>query len=210
MVEEKDIQYAKDEDLERAKALWKENGRSIVAGVVIGLSSIAGYNFWQSYEKSQGENASSLYEQLINAESTGASTQTIADAIRSDFSKTPYAIHSALFMAKEAVEADQLDKAAEELQWVLNNTEDPGLLHIARLRLAAVLNASGKASEVVDLLAVTDESTFESHYAELLGDAHAQLGQYDMAKSYYEKSMENAANNIRDLIKLKLDNLTNS
>ena len=47
MVEEKDIQYAKDEDLERAKALWKENGRSIVAGVVIGLSAIAGYNFWQ-------------------------------------------------------------------------------------------------------------------------------------------------------------------
>ena len=45
-----DIELAEDEDLARAKAWWKENGSSIIGGVLIGTVVVFGYKYWQIYQ----------------------------------------------------------------------------------------------------------------------------------------------------------------
>ena len=37
-----------EEQIEALKRWWKENGKSIIAGLVLGIGSIGGYRYWQA------------------------------------------------------------------------------------------------------------------------------------------------------------------
>ncbi|MBX2867056.1 MAG: tetratricopeptide repeat protein [Acidiferrobacterales bacterium] len=214
MAEEPKPQFAEDEDLERAKAFWNENGRSIIAGIVLGVGAIGGYNGWQYWQKDQGENASTLFENMQDESVSFEAAKGLADDLVSDYGKTPYAIHAALLMAKRAVEADDLDEAAGRLKWATSNAADPGLKHIARIRLAMVHLAKGDADAVLDLASETRTKEvgglqFGSRYAELRGDAYVMKGDLQAARQAYEQSIEALAPGAsnRTLLQLKIDNL---
>ncbi|MEM7195521.1 MAG: tetratricopeptide repeat protein [Pseudomonadota bacterium] len=208
MVDENKAQFAKDEDLERAKALWQENGKSIVSGIVIGLCAIGGYNFWQSHQKSQGEDASELFDQLRASSTSGASPEAIAKNLFEDYGETPYANFAAFYMAKISVESSDLEAAKVYLNRVVEQSKDPGMVHVARTRLASVYLAAGEAGEALSVLDVSDYSSFAGRYEELKGDAYAALGQIEEARQAYESSLlSDTAGALRGLIQLKLDNL---
>ena len=152
MVENLEPQFAEDEDLERAKKFWKENGRSITAGVILGLGAIVGYNGWQSWQQSQGENASTLFENLSDPAVTLEAAAGLAQDLKQDFSASPYATHGAFLMAKREVDAGNLERAGEQLRWVLSNSKEEGLKHMARIRLSMLLLAEDDASSVLELL----------------------------------------------------------
>ena len=213
MVENLEPQFAEDEDLERAKKFWKENGRSITAGVVLGLGAIVGYNGWQSWQQSQGENASTLFENMNDPSVTHEAAASLAEDLKQDFSGSPYASHGALLMAKKEVEAGQLENAIVQLRWVLENTKDEGVRHIARIRLSMLLLAQEDANGVLKLLEdVSGGNTggeFSSRYFEIAGDAHALLGDLEAAKNAYESSQGSqlAGSSNAALLKLKIENL---
>ena len=135
MAEELEPQMARDEDLERAKAFWKENGRSIIVGIVLGVGGIGGYNGWQWWQKQQGEGGSMLYENLLRQDVTYDAAKGLVADLRADYGRTPYPAMAGLAMAKRAVEQDDLGEARAQLQWVVDNAADEGMTHIARLRL---------------------------------------------------------------------------
>ncbi len=214
MAEERHLQLALDDDTARARAFWKENGRSIVAGVLLGLGGIAGFNYWKSYQQTQGEQASILFEQLQSGQAD-ADVKSVADQLKADFRSTAYADLAALAMAKTLVEASDLDAAVRELTWVMDNTKDSGFRHISRLRLAAVLLAQKTPDKALKILEIADKGSFESRYQELLGDAFAQrglAGDDDLARSAYERSLltlPEGASHV-GLVQLKLDNIAGS
>ena len=214
MADEIKPQFSEDQELERAKAWWKENGRSIVAGVVIGLSAVVGFNFWQSYQQTQAEEASFLFEQLrAGAETTEAesdiSIETVANDLMTNYTSTPYAVHAALVLARSSVESSDLETAEQHLRWVLENSDDDGWLHVARLRLASVLLSKGETDSVLTLLKVDDRAGFTARYSELTGDTYRQSGDIEGARSAYINSLDSlppgSAN--LSLLKLKLDSL---
>lgn len=215
MVEEVEPQFAEDEDLERAKAFWKENGRSIISGIVLGVAAIGGYNGWQYWQKTQGENASTLYENMQDVNITNEAAASIAKDLKADYGSTPYAASGALLMAKRDVESGALSEAESQLEWVLNNSKDAGLQHVARIRLAMIRLAEGDADgalAVVDQYAgAGTEAEFVSRYLELKGDAHAAKGEIDAARDAYGQAQESLPGGALNgsLLKLKLDNLGN-
>ncbi|MDD9855722.1 MAG: tetratricopeptide repeat protein, partial [Gammaproteobacteria bacterium] len=50
--------------MERAREWWRDYGRAIVAGAVIGLSAVVGFNYWQHREQTRAESASDLFETM--------------------------------------------------------------------------------------------------------------------------------------------------
>lgn len=223
-----------DSDLQRAKVWWKEYGRALAGGAVIGLFAVVGFNYWQHREQTQAETASNLFEDLRDlvameaaaaaadeaaeadeneaAESEAAEAiEATADRLMTDYPSTPYAAHAAFVLAKHFVESDQLDQAGRPLEWIIDNTEDSALQHIARLRLASVLLAREETDSAISLLQaqVNDTAGFTALYNELAGDAYLQNGDPVGARSAYQSSMEQlpAGSVGRFLIKLKLDGL---
>lgn len=223
-----------DSDLQRAKVWWKEYGRALVGGAVLGLLAVVGFNYWQHREQTQAETASNLFEDLrdlVAVEAAAAAAdeaaeaaenepaesevaeaiEATADRLMTDYPSTPYATHAAFVLAKHFVESGQLDQAGQALQWILDNTEDSALLHIGRLRLASVLLAKEETDSAISLLQaqVNDTAGFTALYNELAGDAYLQKGDIVGARSAYQSSMEQLPPGSvgRFLIKLKLDGL---
>jgi len=233
MAEPNKTQFA-DSDLQRAKVWWKEYGRAMVGGAVIGLSAVVGFNYWQHREQTRVETASNLFEDLRDlvameagaaaadeeadavenepAESgTAEAIESTADRLMTDYPATPYATHAAFVLAKHFVESGQLDQAGQALEWILDNAEDSSLQHIARLRLASVLLAKEETDSAISLLQaqVNDTAGFTALYNELVGDAYLQNGDLVGARSAYQSSMEQLLPESvgRVLIQLKLDGL---
>ena len=213
MAEEPNPQFAGDEDLERARAFWQENGRSIVAGVLLGIFSIGGWNGWQYWQKSEGENASTLYQNLIGEDMGPEAAASIAGDLMGEYSGSPYAANAALVMAKISVEAADYTEARRYLQWVVDHTGEEALIHIARLRLAQVAMAENRPDEALRVLKQGGDTTvdgpFAARYQELIGDAEEKLGNHEAARKAWETSrglLESGSPSAR-LVQLKLDNL---
>ncbi|MHC9036859.1 tetratricopeptide repeat protein, partial [Cobetia marina] len=49
---------SEEEQLEAIKRWWSENGKSLIAGVVLAGAGIFAFKAWQNYEASQSEAAS--------------------------------------------------------------------------------------------------------------------------------------------------------
>lgn len=209
MAEELEPQLARDGDLERAKAFWKENGRSITVGVVLGVAGIGGYNSWQWWQKEQGEGGSMLYQNMLREDVSYVAAKELVSDLRADYSRTLYPAMAGLVMAKRAVEESDNAEAKSQLKWVVDNARDEGVVHVARLRLATLMISEQEASEVLSLLDSVESPQFGGRYAELRGDAHVLSGDPVAARAAYNDSLERlpAGATNRALLQLKLDNL---
>lgn len=215
MADELDAHLSEDEDLERAKRFWKENGRSITAGVLLGLAGIAGYNGWQAWQKSEGENASMLFDNLRDPALPASSASTVAADLMDDYGGTPYAANGALLMAKREAEAGNFAEAGRYLEFVIDSGKDDGIRHIARIRLALVRLADNKPDEALIALDPVGRGDtgeeFASRYYELAGDAYAMIGDNEKARAAWLRSQETLppSSGNAGVLKMKIDNLGN-
>ncbi len=200
-----------DEQLEALSQWFRENGKALIAGVVIAVGGVFGWQQWGAYQDRQMEAASATYMQLLDARHTGADTDTIlrrARVLMDEYGGTPYAAMGAFHLATHLADAGELDAVAEPLSWVVQNADDEGFRHIARLRLAQAHIGSGSFEAALEVLRVEDTGTFAARYAERRGDAYRGLGEVDSALEAYDNALaEVDSQQRRQLIERKRDDL---
>ena len=183
-----------EEDLAMIREWWQRNGKPLMTGCVLALVLVFGWKGWQNYQTDQAQNASMLYQQLLNSmmDSNGqpdlAQVASVAGNLQQEFPGTPYAQYGSLFMAKLAVEAGKLEEAQIQLQGVLDKPADATLEELARQRLARVQAAMGKVEEALKLLEGKVDPAFQAGREELKGDLLVQLGRTDDARVAYEQA----------------------
>ena len=200
-----DPRYSEDEQAERLKEWWKKNGTSIVVGVVIGVGAIAGVNYWRDYTRTQSENASQRFAQMVTG--TGDETEQAGSELMQDYAGTPYAGLAALFLAKEKYSDGEVAESAGMLRWVLENSKLPGIQHPARLRLARVMLEQGKIEQAGKLVDVENYGGFDSEYQELRGDIAMSGGDAQAARVAYEEALQKLppGSPYSNLLVMKLD-----
>ena len=207
-----EIYQTEEEQVEALKKWWKENGNSVIFGVVLGLAAIFGWREWQDYNIEQSASASMLYQQMVTAsrENNAKTVREKAKEITTAYENTAYAVFARLALAKIAVTNGELDAAAGDLQWALDNTSQDSLRHVISLRLARVLIAQGKlnkASAVLDTN--SDKGEFSVSYQELKADMLRLENKVDAARDAYQQalSMAQASGQVTTIIEMKLDDL---
>ncbi len=203
-----EIELAEDEDLARAKAWWKENGSSIIGGVLIGTSLVVGYNYWNSYQENHALEVAQLYEQF----SQSPTSNDALDALLVEDSSSAYAQLARLNAAKEAAQAGDLDRAEALLNGALDSSPDRGLKAVTVLRLATVYQANGKVDAAIELLTGNVDAglpLMQARADELLGDIYAQKGEADTARKHYQSAITSLTEIGQPVqfVQLKLDNL---
>jgi len=179
-----------DEQVEKLKAWLKENGMSIVFGIVLGVGGISGYNYWQHYQQSRAAEASAHYETLLGALQSGDS-ETLrqqADILVADFDSTDYAQLARLAMARSYVESGNFEQAETMLQAVVGSAGQSPLAYVARTRLAAVQIQRGQIDPALSTLAVEFPAAFVARAEELRGDALQLQGRDSEAREAYLKA----------------------
>ena len=206
-----DANATEEQQIEAFKKWWKENGSSIITGLLLGLAILFGARSWFAYQERSAENASDIYTSLMAALTSGdtlAVTQK-AGMLIADFSGTPYASLAAMAVARVKLEEDELEAARAQLQWALDNAGSNVIRETARLRLVRVLIAEGKYAEAEAMINQAEASeAFEPLYRELRGDIHFARGDTASARAEYEHALAAMTPDMpeRQLVQLKYDN----
>lgn len=202
-----DDSYSEQEQWERVKAWIRENGLWLLAGVLIGVGGLVGWNWWQQRFETRAREASTQYEQILEAFDRGDMTRgmTLVEQLRSDYGSSPYADQAELAAARANVEANELPKAAERLARVMESSSDAELKLVARLRLARVQLAQGNADTALATLnAAPAAGTFAPRFQELRGDVLYAQNDLPGALREYRAAREAAAPGVLDSAALDL------
>ena len=115
------INAAEEETLETLKKWWEENGKRLVAAIVIVAAGFGGWNFWEGQQLATQGAASDLYEEILELTLVEPGQQIAADdadriialssQLRDDFSQSTYASFGALFAASQHVASNDLEAA---------------------------------------------------------------------------------------------------
>ncbi|MGA7978940.1 MAG: tetratricopeptide repeat protein [Chromatiaceae bacterium] len=198
-----------DEKVEALKKWWKENGVSVVAGVVIGLGAVFGWRFWVSYQDTRAQAASAAFEQLMAAADAGnvEAARKHAETIEDHYGSTAYAALASLVRARVELGAGNSAGARAALRQAIEDAPDQGLAEIATLRLARVLVSSGDLSGARDLLSRYQNSGgFTGDFYSVQGDIAAAEGRPAEARKAYQEALAAGAAD-PELLQLKLENL---
>jgi predicted negative regulator of RcsB-dependent stress response len=187
-----DANLTDEEKLELLKKWWKENGGSIITGVVLGLALLFGGKAWFAYQERQAATASNIYAVMMVALDNGnaAVVTQRAGILMTDFSSTPYASLAGLALAKLKLDEGELVAAHAHLRWVLDNAGSEVLRETARLRLIRVLIAEQDLDGAEALIAQANKAgAFEALYAEIDGDIYTARGDFINASKAYEQAL---------------------
>lgn len=211
-----DEYLSEKEQIEKLRGWWSDNGSWVIAGIALGVALLVGWNGWQGYVTRRAEEASALYTQLaalsVKGDLAGAERDQALDIgqrLKSGFAATPYDEQGALALARINVDAGFLDEAAAELDYVLNQSDDPELAMVARVRLARIRLQQDRLDDAAAVLAVEDAGAFKARVAELRGDiAHAR-GDLGAARAAYEEALAGTDSGVvnRVYVQMKLDDL---
>ncbi len=199
-----------EQKIEALKKWWQENAKIIITGIVLGAALIAGWRYYQDYTIKHAEQASVLYEAVLQAAEAGAdinAQQTRVNELMADYANTPYAALSALVLAKQQVQSGENVKAVQQLEWVMKNSSATEVQSIARLRLARLLMATEQYDAAMNLVNINYPESFTALYEELKGDLYVVRGETDAARTAYDKAILASENRASDLLKLKRDDL---
>ncbi|BEV16281.1 tetratricopeptide repeat protein [Herbaspirillum sp. DW155] len=197
------------EQLDSIKAWWAKYGNLVTWVLIIALAGYAAWTGWNTYQGRQSAQASVLYEeqQKSLAAKDNSKVQRAAADIQDKFSGTAYAEMSALVAAKSAFDANDLDAAKKQLQWVIDHGRGKEYKAIAAVRLAGVLLDAKSYDEALKVLSGDYPAQFAGAIADRKGDVLAAQGKRDEARSAYKLALEksDAKDPGRQLIQIKLD-----
>lgn len=203
--------YANEEErLEALQRWWKENSSSIFFGLALGIAAIIGWNMWQGNQRATAEQASLVYQQMVQATEAkkADSAMKLGERLVEQYGSTAYAEYARLFLAKLKVEAGDLPGARKWLEEVTAKTRDESLKMLAQLRLGRVLLAAGEidpALKLIEPLADPRTGKFRGLFEELKGDIYVAAKRPADARKAYEQARELGESS--PLLQLKIDDL---
>ena len=165
--------YNEQEQWDRVKRWLRENGPWIIAGVLLGLGALWGWQAWQDRQERIAVEASVAFEDVVATLERGdakAALESIA-TLRKDYSSSPYAQQADLLAARIEVDTGDFGSAAERLARVMNAADDEQLRLVARTRLARVQLAQGNADAALASIQGAEAGAFAARFAEIRGDA---------------------------------------
>ena len=198
------ISDTEEEQVDKIKKWWNSNGKQIIAGAVIGLAGVFGWNYYNDYQDNQALNARTLYlNYSSDSNNVGAYNKLIKEHPSSS-----YADQATLLMAKYLFDAGSYSLALDTIKPLISN-QSSIISSTAVLRVASIYLQLGQHNEALSTLNIESGEGFSGLIYNLTGDVYLDLGNSDEAKKYYLLAIENITenSNLTQLIQIKLDDL---
>ena len=204
-----------EQQIAALKSWWKENGTSIVIGLVVGVAALFGWRGYVEQNNTHLVQASDLYMeamqsvalQTIDKEMIDDKAVDINNTLINEYGDTPYAALSSLALAKLEYEKDNSDAAVAQLELAVKHASDDMIKQVANLRLARVYIEQQKYTEATTILEMAHDVAYDAQFEELKGDIYSAKGDVAEARSAYDKAIALQGVTASKWLKLKRQNL---
>ena len=201
------------EQVERMRQWWRENGWFLIGGLALGGLGIFGWKQYQAYQDRQAEQASALYlsVRLATEGNDLDQAKALLAQLRAEYPTQSYTHQAALELASVSLVTDP-EGATDHLRSVVDNSSDPELAMIARLRLARVLAYREQYDAALALLTIETPGQFAGRIDEIKGDIYVAMGRQDDARAAYLAAMVAPGAEVldRSFLQMKLGDLTSA
>ncbi len=194
-----------EEQVEAIKKWWKENGKSVIGGIVLGLVVVGGGKGWLEYQRVQAENASASFEGFSQAAYNGdlEAAEQRGKILLDEYKGSAYAMFTALELAQLQYQSGNKDKARVQLQWVLDNAKQEAISQLAKIRLARLMLDMQAYDEAFDLTANPAEDAYQGEFLSIQGEVKLARGDREAARTAFSRALEKGVSN-PSLIRMKL------
>lgn len=204
------------EQAEQLKTWLCENWIWLIAGVALTLGGYFGFRWWETREASRSIEAGERFSAMLDAIGAGKREEglRIAAEVTGKYADTPYADQATLVLARLDVDSGNLASAGTRLAKVAQDSKDPDLRVVARLRLARVQLAEGRYDDALKSLDAVATPSVDPRVLELRGDVKLAQGDKEAALDNWRKAEAAAtadpasgAQVDTELLQLKIDEL---
>jgi predicted negative regulator of RcsB-dependent stress response len=207
----KHLDLEEQEQLDQLKAFWNQYGNLISAALIVVFGTIAAYNGYNYWQRSQAVQASTLFDEVERSAKAGDATKTerAFNDMKDKFGSTTYAAQAGLLAARTLQEKGNTDGAKAALTWVSASAKDDSYQSIAKLRLAGLLMESKGYDAALAQLGGSFAKEFAPLVADRRGDIFMAQGKKPEAKAEYEKAYKtfDERSEYRRLVEVKLNSL---
>jgi len=198
-----------NEQTDALRNFFANNGKALAIGVVIGIAALGGWRYWSSHQDDTAKSVSAQYQQLTSAMQAGKpETLEAVNRFASENSDT-YGALAAMDLAKQYVDAGQLDKAATLLQNGLKDTKDANLQAVINLRLARIQLQQNQADAALKTLDGVKGDGWTAIVADIRGEALLTKGDKQGARDAWSKGVESDASAaLKQMMQMKMKNLS--
>ncbi len=195
------------EQIDEIKSVVRQNAPWAIAGILLGVIGLIGYQQWNAWLDRQAVTASQKYAAVIDALSQRDVTTAIklVDELNGHYARTPYADVATLVLARFDVETGKLDDAARLLKQVADTARDADLKNVASLRLARVQRAAHQYDAALATLAKAPTGDAAAPFLDVRGDVLLDKGDKAGALTAWREALSVKTPGLinRELVELK-------
>ena len=201
-------QYDEHEQSERVKQWLLNNGSNLLTGILLAVSAVFGWQWWQNHQVNKTQEAGNQYRTFLSAVEKPDLAKAVAlgDGIAKNYAESDYAFLAALRLAKlqqeQGKSADALAMLDKAEKLALNEQSR----ELAQIRRLQMLISQGKMQEAGKLAATIKPVAYPGSLADIRGDLAMAEGKREQAADYYREALLKLGPDTgsRVLIELKL------
>ncbi|RHW77700.1 tetratricopeptide repeat protein [Colwellia sp. RSH04] len=203
-----EVYQTEEQQVEAIKGFWKENGNTVIAGIVLGFAGFIGFNLYQENVLESELALSDSYQTLMENSTKNAQEFTAnAEKFISENGDTSYVSLTALALAKEAATHQDWQQAQKQLTIAIEKAPNEGIKAIATIRLARVQVQLEDYAAALATLAKPLPESFTAAKEEVKGDTYLQQGKKDLARTAYQAAIAADGLSTSPSLQMKLDDL---
>ncbi|GAD78445.1 YfgM family protein [Vibrio ezurae] len=197
---------SEEQQVEAIKDWWRENGKAVILGAVIGLGGLFGWHYYQDSVVTGQEGAAAEYAETIQAlNNKGLDASDEVQTFINTHAKREYAVLAALQLAQAQIAQGDFKSGLTQLEWAKANTKDEALAPVITLRAVRVKAELGDIDAAIAELDALKAAGWEGRIAELKGDLLLRNGDSEGAYTAYSAAQQAA--DASQSIQFKLDDL---
>ncbi len=205
------LDLEEQEQVDEAKAWWKQHGNKVIWGVTAFLLVAAGWRAWQTWQHNQAAEASMLFDSAVQAASMNdlKTAKAAAGQIMENHARSAYSAPAAWLAGRINIESGDSKSARAQYEFALEQARDDGVRQLARLRLATLSFEEKDIPAALKLLEAPFEPAFQGLAEQLKGDIFVAQGKTAEARAAYKLALEKLGDksSLKPLVEIRLDSL---
>ncbi|MFP3013429.1 MAG: YfgM family protein [Arsenophonus sp. NC-QC1-MAG3] len=201
-----EIYTTENEQIDAIKCFFINNAKALVIWLVVGVSAIITWNYWQSYQTNNLQKSAQIFEQISSQLQTGSKQALTSGKQFANETNNIYGVLINIELAKIAVEKSDIIGAEKALLNALDKAKLDDLKDLINIRLARVQLDLNKTDQALITLTQVHNKGWSMIVEDIRGNVLLKKGDIAGARAAYSKGIESSGSEImKAILKIKIN-----